>query len=217
MDQKTAYERSYRRTLDLVDDEVADVEVPTCPGWTVKDVIAHQASLFERYASGDEQAFGPGWGDKGVADRRERSLGECLSEWKQAIENPGDIFESRLAQVAVADVLAHEQDIRNALGKPGAQDDEAIVPSAMMALAFLEKKAESESLPPLKIVTDEIDHQIGSGEPAATLHTSTFELFRTLHGRRTNDQMAAMEWEGDPGGWPSALFIFGPTEQLVES
>ncbi|MCA1709246.1 MAG: maleylpyruvate isomerase family mycothiol-dependent enzyme [Actinobacteria bacterium] len=216
MDQRAAYEQSYRRILELVDADVADVDVPTCPGWTVKDVVAHLASLFARYASGDPAAFGPGWADKEIEDRRARSLDECLAEWKDALENPGDIFESRLGPVAVSDILAHEQDIRTALNQPGARDDEAIVPSAMMALAFLESKAESDDLPPLRLVTDEIDHQIGSGEPAATLRTSTFELFRALHGRRTLDQLRAMDWEGDPGGLPSALFIFGPTERVVE-
>jgi uncharacterized protein (TIGR03083 family) len=217
MDHAAAYERSYKRTRELLSDDVANVPVPTTPGWTVKDVVAHQAGFFTAYASGEGQAaFSDGWADRQVEQRGDRSLEECVAEWDSLMKEHGDMFESPLGRVAVADVLAHEQDIRNALGKPGARDDENIVPSIEMALSFLEPKAKEGNLPTLRIVTDDLDKKIGDGEPAATLRTSTFELFRTLHGRRTLDQMRRMEWEGDPGPWLESLFIFGPTEEEVE-
>jgi hypothetical protein len=83
-----------------------------------------------------------------------------------------------------------------------------------MALSFLEKR--TADLPTLRIVTDDVDGQIGDGEPSATLRTSTYGLFRTLHGRRTVDQVKAMEWSGDPEPWIQNLFLFGPTERIVE-
>jgi len=116
----------------------------------------------------------------------------------------------------VSDALAHEQDIRTALNEPGARDDNNIVPSVEMGLSFVDQKAEGAGLPVLRIVTDDIDRQVGRGEPAATLRTSTFELFRTIHGRRTVEQVRAMEWSGDSDPWVSALFVFGPTERTVE-
>ncbi|MGI8707100.1 MAG: hypothetical protein ACR2LG_02690 [Actinomycetota bacterium] len=48
------------------------------------------------------------------------------------------------------------------------------------------------------------------------LRTSTFELFRALHGRRTVDQVRAMEWDGDPEPWMPVFFVFGPAERVVE-
>ena len=215
MDYADAYVRSYQRIRSLVDDETAGVEVPTCPGWTVKDVVAHLADFFAVYKSGDPtEAFDAGWGDRGVEQRRDRSLQECLQEWSGQLEDSGGLFESHLAPVAVADVLAHEQDIRTALDLPGARDDENIIPAIEMALSFLEKR--TADLPALRIVTDDVDRQIGDGEPSATLRTSTYDLFRTLHGRRTVDQVKAMEWSGDPEPWIQSLFLFGPTERIVE-
>jgi hypothetical protein len=41
-------------------------------------------------------------------------------------------------------------------------------------------------------------------------------LFRALHGRRTVEQVRAMDWDGDPEPWLSAFFLFGPTERKVE-
>jgi len=132
------------------------------------------------------------------------------------IENPGDLFESNLGPVAVADALAHEQDIRTAIDRPGARDDPNIVPAVEMGLAFVDKKAEAAGTPALRVKTDEIDRTIGRGEPVTTLHTSTFELFRTLHGRRTIDQVRTMDWDGDPEPWMSVFFLFGPTKHVVE-
>jgi uncharacterized protein (TIGR03083 family) len=217
MNHADAYERAHQRVCTLVKEDVAGRYVPTCPGWTVKDVIAHLAGFFTAYRSGNPQeAFGPEWGDREIKARRDRSLQDCLTEWNELVREPGDLFESRFGPVAVADVLAHEQDIRTALNKPGARDDECIVPSVLMGLSFLDHKPETQDLPALRVVTDEIDLTIGEGEPAATLHTSTFELFRTIHGRRSAAQVRAMRWEGDPEPWIPALFLFGPTERTVE-
>jgi uncharacterized protein (TIGR03083 family) len=217
MNHAEAYERAYQRICALVDAGNAAFEVPTCPGWTVKDVVAHLAGFFSAYRSGDpKEAFGPDWGNREVRARKDRSLQECLAEWRDALDNPGDLFESHLGPVAVSDVLAHEQDIRTALKQPGARDDENIVPAVEMALSFVDKKAEAARLPTLRIVTDDIDKKIGDGEPQATLRASTFDLFRALHGRRTPDQVRAMGWQGDPGPWVEAFFVFGPAEKEVE-
>ncbi|MDQ3620320.1 MAG: hypothetical protein M3391_09365 [Actinomycetota bacterium] len=52
---------------------------------------------------------------------------------------------------------------------------------------------------------------------AATLRTSTFELFGTLHGRRrTVDRARAMDWDGDPVPWMPVLFVLGAAERVVE-
>jgi uncharacterized protein (TIGR03083 family) len=216
MNPADEYERVHARVCDLIDVEVADVPVPTCPGWTVKDVIAHLAGFFAAYRSGADDAFSPDWGDREVTARRDRSLQECLTEWSHFLQAPSGLFQSSLAPVAVSDVLAHEQDIRTALNRPGARDDKNMVPAVEMALAFVEKKAEAEGLPALRVVTDDLDRTMGQGEPAATLRTSTFELFRALHGRRSIDHVRAMDWEGDPDPWMQVFFLFGPATVDVQ-
>jgi uncharacterized protein (TIGR03083 family) len=215
VDQATAYQRSSERIRSLVNERNADVEIPTCPGWTVKDMIGHLADLIAVYKTDPKEGFSPGWGDRGVEDRSDRSLGENLDEWDELVKDSGDIFDSHMAQVAVSDILAHEQDIRTAIDEPGARDDENIVPSIEMALAWVEQKA--DGLPTLRLVTESVDRQIGEGDPSVTLRTSNYDLFRVLHGRRTVEQVRAMDWSGDPDPWMKDLFIFGPTERVVES
>jgi uncharacterized protein (TIGR03083 family) len=217
MNYADAYERSRQRVLALVDDDVAGMKVPTCPGWTVKDVVAHLAGFLAVYRSGADGFSSPGWGDRVVEERRDRSLQDCIQEWNSLLVDTADLFESRLAAVAVSDVLAHEQDIRTALDRPGARDDEGVAAAVEMGLSFLDGKARAGGLPALRIVADGIDRQLGEGEPVATLRSSMFELFRALHGRRTVAQVRAMAWDGDPGPWIPALFLFGPAEETVDS
>jgi hypothetical protein len=84
-----------------------------------------------------------------------------------------------------------------------------------MALGFLTKSGDDK--PTFSVKTDEVDRTIGDGEPVATLRTSTFELFRALQGRRTKEQVRAMDWEGDPSPVLDHFFIFGPTKEVVET
>src|SRR5437867_1479246 len=110
------YRRAHERIVELVSESDADVGVPTLPRWSVKDTIAHLAVSLAAYASGDMEGAGaPTWGDRQVEQRRDRALSEVLSEWDENLASGGAAFESRLAPVAAADVLAHEQDIRTAL------------------------------------------------------------------------------------------------------
>ena len=67
---------------------------------------------------------------------------QVLDEWDGLVQDPGDTLDGPMAQTAVSDVLAHEQDIRTAINEPGAGDDEAIVPSVEMGLSWLAKKGD---------------------------------------------------------------------------
>jgi uncharacterized protein (TIGR03083 family) len=214
MDNRAAYERAAARVRDLVDDSVADVEIPTCPGWTVKDMVSHFSGFITTYRDSGPKGFDEGWAERKVDARAEQSLQECLAEWAELAADPGDLFDTGLGQVAVADILAHEQDIRTALDRPGARDDEHIPASIQMGLSFLKGKV--EDVPAVRLVTPDLDEVVGDGEPAATLRTSTFELFRVLHGRRTPQQLGKLDWDGEPGPWLESLFLFGPTEREVE-
>ncbi|HET7482950.1 MAG TPA: maleylpyruvate isomerase family mycothiol-dependent enzyme [Actinomycetota bacterium] len=216
MDKAAIYRAARERILALVRQGPTDVEVPTTPGWTVKDLVAHLAAFLTVYRAQGREGFGPGWGDREVAARRDMSLEEAIAEWDEGLSDLGDLFDSPLGTVAVADVLAHEQDIRTAIDRPGASDDPGIPPSVEMALAFLTNKPDVADLPSIRVVTEDVDRTIGDGPPVATLRTTTFELFRVLHGRRTVEQVRDMDWDGDPGGWAESLFIFGPTERVVE-
>jgi uncharacterized protein (TIGR03083 family) len=216
MNNAATYEASRRRVGEMVRNADPETPVPTCPGWSVKDVVAHLSGSLAAYIGGALQgASSPAWGDEQVKERRDLSLDDCLAEWEENAGQAGPVFESRLGLVAVADVIAHEQDIRTALDRPGHQDKEGILASVELGLGFIEQRIRTAELPALRIVTEDIDKSIGEGEPAASLRTSTFELWRLLHGRRSREQVRALNWDVDPKPWFDALFLFGPAESDI--
>jgi len=50
-----------------------------CPGWSVRDVLAHCAAALSRVTAGTLHAFTPELNDIDVAERRQRPLPEILS------------------------------------------------------------------------------------------------------------------------------------------
>ena len=213
MDNRAIYESARHRIAELATNGDDAAPVPTCPGWTVKDLVAHLSGSLSAYTAGDlEGATSPSWGDKQVEERRGLSLEDCLAEWEKNARDAGGLFDSQLGLVAVADVLSHEQDIRTALDRPGHRDGEGILASVELALGFIDQKLRASDLPALRIETEDIDKTIGDGEPAGTLRTPTYELWRSLHGRRSRAQVGALYWSVDPEHWLEVMFLFGPAE-----
>jgi hypothetical protein len=70
------------------------------------------------------------------------------------------------------------------------------------------------SLPPLRVVTESADVVLGDGDPVV-LRASDFEIARALLGRRTPAQVAALDWDGDPGPLPDRFHVFGPAVDAV--
>ncbi len=134
--------------------------LPTdCPGWSVHDVMAHNAALeselaghlplrvqIDKRASHLKSPAGI-YTERGVVARRERTPEELISEFDQVVaertaqlaEEPLDDPDGRppitpagidwswatLLRNRPLDIWVHEQDIRRAVGKPGALDSAA--------------------------------------------------------------------------------------------
>jgi uncharacterized protein (TIGR03083 family) len=211
------YQAARERMIDLVKNADTSLPVPTCPGWTVKDVVAHCSANLGTFIDNDPKEMrSPTRADEQVEARREQSLDDAFAEWDANMNRAGELFDTTLGAVAASDVLAHEQDIRTAIDQPGRRGEEGVVPAVEMALAFVEQKIAAAELPAFRVITEDLDKTLGEGEPAATLRTSTYELFRSLHGRRSPAQVRALEWDGDPDAWMDVFFLFGPAENDVK-
>jgi hypothetical protein len=113
---------------------------------------------------------------------------------------------------AVVDVASHEQDIRGALGLPGARDCEAIWQMAGWLLRGLRSPV------PLCVRVEDAEFRAGpEGDPVLRLTTTRFEAFRWRMGRRSRDQLATLAWSGDPAPVLDHLVVFGPARtDIVE-
>ena len=243
MDLGALYRQTRRRLTELIgglDAVRLATPVPACPGWTVRDVLAHVVSIPEDAAAGRLTGLPT---DDFTAEQLARLAGvpvaQLLDRWSASAPE----FERGIAAFevwpAVIDLASHEQDIRGALGEPGARDCPAIRASMKRLMSSIEPPA------PIMIITEDGEYrpgavereqggerddgggdlearggerwpgggdlEAGGTEPPLTLSTSRFEAFRWRMGRRSLAQLAAMDWSAQPSpAVLGSLTIFGP-------
>ena len=202
------YAEGRERLMDLVSSGDPATPVPTCPSWTVKDVLAHVAGVPADILAGrlDGVASDP-WTQAQVDARRDRTVAEICEEWRETgpqIDAIIDSFGPTGAQL-LFDLTTHEHDVRLALGVPGARDADVVD----VVLDFVVTNLAAAAPGPLRIEADGLAWEVGDGEPAATLRTDRFTLLRAMSGRRTPAQLFALDWDGDPEPF-LPMFASGP-------
>lgn len=211
----------YRDTRERLSNLIAGLDgaalstmVPTCPLWAVRDVLAHLTAITEDALAG--RLTGPP-DEEFTADQVARfasvPVPEMLARWSASAPQFEQVIQALEVWPAVIDVASHEQDIRGAVGLPGARDCAAIRHTAPQLASRLDVPV------PVRIVTEHGEYRVGApdAEPALTLSTSEFEMFRWRMGRRSRAQLAAMSWSGDPSAILGTLIVFGPaTNDIVE-
>jgi uncharacterized protein (TIGR03083 family) len=217
------YAEGRSRFIEVVADAGPDTPVPTCPAWTVKDVLAHVAGIPADILAGNLDGVATdAWTQSQVDARRDRSIAEISDEWRETgpqIDAIVDQFGAQGAQL-LFDLTSHEHDVRLALGRPGGRDAAVIdVANDFTVTHFLGPRVAATGAGTLEIRSGTRTWRIGDGEPAATLTAAPFDLMRALSGRRTPAQLAAMDWTGDPAPFLPAFeggpFTF-PPHDIVE-
>lgn len=204
-----------RLTALLGEGDEADWGAPVaaCPGWDVHDVVAHLVGVIEdglagRLAGPPDEVLTA----EEVARHRDDAPGELLARWAELAPLFEAVVTDRRIVPAVLDVVSHEHDIRAAVGRPGARDDEMVLLGACRLVDSLDVAA---------TVTFELGGERVASPPAAgpayTVRTSAFEVLRFRLGRRSRDQVGALEWSANPEPILDDLFVFGPASlPLVE-
>ena len=187
--------------------------VPACPGWSVRDVVAHELATSEDALAGrltgppsDEQTAAQ------VARFAGHDMADMLATWAQTTPQFAGIIAAFDVWPAVIDVVSHEQDIRGAIGQPGERDSEVVRIAAGAVLSVLSPPVR------MRVTVEDAEFLVGPDEgPELGLATTRFEALRWRLGRRSRAQMAALQWSGDPAPVLGHLAIFGPaTADLVE-
>jgi uncharacterized protein (TIGR03083 family) len=177
----------------------ADTErkVPACPDWTVRDLLAHMVGLDADVLSGDEpDDHNSTWTQRQVDARVGRDVGAIVGEW-QAMTDAMRAWMTEHGARPLGDVIIHEQDLRSALGWPGAQDTEGLaILRDRMADGFAGRVADA-GLAPAALVSPTWSFATSEGEPALTLRASSFDLTRALMSRRTAEQLRSWTTDGD--------------------
>jgi len=244
IDPAAAYEEGHRAAVALVraaTPEQRETRVPATPLWTVGDVIRHVTGVagdlvngtmpldfnpIESWQTDDGTEKGNAYTDNHVQSRRDRSVDDVLDEWAQITERMLPILRREqpapqpfpfVELVPVNDLAVHLHDIRGALGEPGDRDGALVAISFASYFAAFGMRCNARGLAPLRVRYDGKERVTAEGDVAATWSGDRFELFRALAGRRSNEQIAAMEWEGDSTPYVPLVSMYGPHhDSLVE-
>ena len=213
VDAVEEWSRAQQRVIDLVADlppERAELRVPACPDWTVRDLLSHMVGLGVDVVAGDEpDDHNETWTGRQVQTRRGHDVAALVAEW-QAVAGPLRDWMRANNVRPLGDVIIHEQDLRGALGVPGGQDSDGV---RAIRERFVGRFAPRVAdLPPIALVGDTWTWvSRGSVEEAeVVLRASDFDLARALVTRRSANQLRSWTVRGDVTPYLDAFAMLGP-------
>lgn len=209
VDPGDVYESTRQRfeaTMRSLDEGQLHTFVPATPAWRVRDLLAHVVGLVadlnaQRFPAADDIG-GTAWGAAQVAARRNLTIDDIFDEW--AAEAPG--FEDGLRLFGyeegshfIADVHAHHQDVRGALGLARDDDPLTVAVSLDHYLGFLHQLLRDASWGVLAVATGGEVRVLGTEDGAGRAQVAgpAFEVLRAFSARRSASQIRAMRWRGD--------------------
>lgn len=144
----------------------ADFALPTlaCPGWSVRDVLAHCSSALIRVVERrfEKGVFSPESNDRDIAERADWTNAQVLDELERGMTEAGPVIAKAggvLDRVALGEWV-HAGDVRDVLGEPGAYAG-AGLPDA---LALLARVTREKGHVPLHADLDDVDEPLLLGE-----------------------------------------------------
>ena len=208
------WSRAQQRVIELVADlppERAELHVPACPDWTVRDLLSHMVGLGVDVVAGDEpDDHNEAWTGKHVTERRGRDVAALVAEW-QAVAEPLRAWMAANTVRPLGDVIIHEQDLRGALGVPGGQDTEGLHAIRDRFVGRLAPRV--AELPPIALVGEQGWTWTSGGtvdDAATVLRAPDFDLARALVTRRSAAQLRAWTVRGDVAPYLDAFAMLGP-------
>jgi uncharacterized protein (TIGR03083 family) len=157
-----------------------------CPGWSVRDVLAHCGAALTRVATGTLHAFTPELNEIDVTQRRDWPLPRLLSELERGYLEAGPVIAEaggRLDPIALGEWI-HGGDVRSALDEPLAYESDGFED----ACALLAEWTRRRKVPLTEVDLPGTALRLGvpvPGRPEATLVTDRATLMRLFAGRPT--------------------------------
>lgn len=188
----------------------AELPVPACPAWTVRQLLSHMVGLGADVVRDDEPGdHNERWTQRQVDARDAVQVRELVAEWRALTVPLQDWMRANTTR-PLGDVVIHEQDLRGALGVPGAKHTDGLrALRDRMADGFAGRVAD---LPPIALVGEDWAWcSTGDpGEAAVRVEAPDFELTRALMSRRSADQLRGWTTNGDIEPYLEAFCGLGP-------
>ncbi|MET9774741.1 maleylpyruvate isomerase family mycothiol-dependent enzyme [Streptomyces sp. NPDC006367] len=138
--------------------------VAACPGWTVRDVLAHCSSALMRVVEGrfEKGVFSPASNERDIAERADWPNARIVDELERGMTEAGPVIGragGALDRVALGEWV-HAGDVRVAFGEPGAYAGRGL-PDALALLAAVTRDLGHV---PLHADLDDVDEPLKLGE-----------------------------------------------------
>ncbi|HTX83066.1 MAG TPA: maleylpyruvate isomerase family mycothiol-dependent enzyme [Streptosporangiaceae bacterium] len=158
--------------------------VTACPGWSVRDVLAHCGAALTRVTTDRLHAFTPELNQIDVAERRDWPLPEVLSELARGYLEAGPVIgaaDGRLDVIALGEWL-HGGDVRAALGQPPAYASQGFEDACGLLRDWTRRRA----IPLIEVRLPDATLVLGvraPGRAKATLRTGNATMMKLFAGR----------------------------------
>ncbi|WP_372347563.1 maleylpyruvate isomerase family mycothiol-dependent enzyme [Streptomyces sp. KL116D] len=157
-----------------------------CPGWTVRDVLAHCSAALSRVVEGrfEEGVFSPESNDRDIAERASWSNQEVVDELERGMTGAGAAIAragGALDGVALGEWV-HAGDVREAFGEPGAYAGAGLP----VALRLLVRISRERGHVALHADVDDVDEPLvlgSAGSPPGRFIGAAATLVRLYAGR----------------------------------
>jgi uncharacterized protein (TIGR03083 family) len=225
-----SYKRGQGRVVALMEDKDSEAMVPACPEWSGADVVRHLAGLSADISNNVFEGFASeAWTDQQIQDRSDLTIEQVIEEWNASIDGAASVLDdiasldlpervpsamgmipvAAIAPMAISDILHHEFDLRNAYGDSSGRDLPEVYVSAAGHVRSLRAQFTALGLPTLRIEATDSGQgwNVGRAEPVATVRASSFELMRSIGGRRTRDEILGLEWDGDGSRFVDSMVL----------
>ncbi|MGW1745588.1 maleylpyruvate isomerase family mycothiol-dependent enzyme [Streptomyces sp. NPDC002092] len=153
-----------------------DFALPTtaCPGWTVRDVLAHCSAALLRVVESrfEEGVFSPASNDRDIAERADWTNQQVVDELERGMTEAGPAIAKAggvLDRVALGEWV-HAGDVRDVWGEPEAYGG----PGLPDALALLARITRERGRLPLHADLDDVDEPLLLGEASGERNPARF-------------------------------------------
>ncbi len=204
-----SYRQVRQNVLELLRSTAADgsAPVPSCPEWTLRGLVAHLVGVAAT-------AIGrlSGWPSAEPHSSTGMDVPALLDTWERLGAEADLLLEvrgGRAGSILVMDAFTHELDIRYAIGAELPLAHPAFPGAFEVLINGFAASVTDHGLPALRLSAGSTRWTVGDGTPAATVTATRYDLYRSLAGRRSHEQIADLGWDRASHRWLPA-FTWGP-------
>jgi uncharacterized protein (TIGR03083 family) len=218
------------RVMSSLDDHSLASPCRACPGWSIRDVLAHHVRVVRAKLEGAIPAAAliavldpdPGvrrkaseerdqWTSAGVAADRALGINELLAEWNE--------LESRLPEdcaIVCVDLIVHLFDVEETVGDADDRHSPVVLGALKTLHWVLTRRLQAQGFDPVTLVCTDTGVVLEGGPAGGTVRGSEYDLMRCIAGRRDQAETnELLDWTDTPAVAQKLFNVYGWAEESI--